>query len=922
MGEKYIFPFFWLHGESEEKLREYVNVIADANCGALCVESRPHPDFCGEKWWQDMDVILDEAKKRGVKIWILDDSHFPTGFANGAAMRAKDELRRQSVYTKVYEIKPGTTRFTCCPDREMKKAIQAIPKNFMQKMMVKTDKDAKHPFTDDRLIGISALIAGEKEPRLLLDENGAHAEKKICITLPEHTSKVYLTFLTRNCGIHKSYMNMMDRESCRLLIEEVYEKHYAHYKDEFGKTILGFFSDEPELGNGVYFKNDIVMGSDMDFPWSRELEAKMPEVLGKDWKSLLPLVWDEGNVPEVAAKVRFQYMNAVTRLVETCFSRQIGTWCAEHGVSHIGHVIEDGNAHARTANSLGHYFRGLSGQSMAGIDDIGGQVLPYQEDAPAEGIFKMLGGRDGEFYHFMLGKLAASMAAIQPEKKGRSMCEIFGNYGWGEGSRMEKYLADHFMVQGINHFVPHAFSPKEYPDKDCPPHFYANGHNPQYRAFGQLIQYMNRVCKLISDGKPVTETAILYHADAEWMGKTMLDQKPARVLMEHQVDFHIVPSDVFEERERYQTRITEEGLEVNGNVYKVFLIPYAQYIHETFAKALEELAETSCRICFLEGRPEAVIAEDEKTALPLGEKLKKLQVVQLSDLPLAVSREMQAEPENKRLRAFHYKKENQELYYFVNEDDRDYEGSVTVPGMKYCYAFDAWTGEKTAQKFEQITPKSEIQRAEQKEVEKDAQPEGCKTRLYLCLRPGESRIVLVGKTEQEMKPPLYEEMKELEKAGITSEGNKTEENRTDKNGITPFAENWKMAVCKATEYPAFTSWKEISKFEDYAKVNKKFSGYLAYKNQFHAEPKTGERYILSILDAGEDVEVFVNEKSAGIQILPPFLLDITEFVKAGTNDIRIEVATTLERERGVNKKKQQPVGLLGDVVLYQIGNGK
>ena len=35
------------------------------------------------------------------------------------------------------------------------------------------------------------------------------------------------------------------------------------------------------------------------------------------------------------------------------------------------------------------------------------------------------------------------------------MCEIFGNYGWSEGPRMEKYLADHFMVQGVNRYVPH-----------------------------------------------------------------------------------------------------------------------------------------------------------------------------------------------------------------------------------------------------------------------------------------------------------------------------------------------------------------------------------------------------------------------------------------------------------------------------------
>ena len=79
------------------------------------------------------------------------------------------------------------------------------------------------------------------------------------------------------------------------------------------------------------------------------------------------------------------------------------------------------------------------------------------EDEPCTGTLGM--PRDGEFYHYMLGSLAASAAAIEPDKHGNSMCEIFGNYGWAEGVQLEKYLADHFMVRGINHFVPHAFSP-------------------------------------------------------------------------------------------------------------------------------------------------------------------------------------------------------------------------------------------------------------------------------------------------------------------------------------------------------------------------------------------------------------------------------------------------------------------------------
>ena len=95
-------------------------------------------------------------------------------------------------------------------------------------------------------------------------------------------------------------------------------------------------------------------------------------------------------------------------------------------------------------------------------------MLPQGEDIQLQ---KRFGGmRDGVFYHYALGKLGASAAAIEPLKKGRAMCEIFGNYGWQEGTYLEKYLADHFMVRGINYFVPHAFSAKDFPDPDCPPH--------------------------------------------------------------------------------------------------------------------------------------------------------------------------------------------------------------------------------------------------------------------------------------------------------------------------------------------------------------------------------------------------------------------------------------------------------------------
>ena len=81
--ENYILPFFWQHGENRELLEEGMEKIHASGIGAVCVESRPHPDFLGVKWWQDLTVIMEKAKALGMKVWVLDDAHFPSGFCNG-----------------------------------------------------------------------------------------------------------------------------------------------------------------------------------------------------------------------------------------------------------------------------------------------------------------------------------------------------------------------------------------------------------------------------------------------------------------------------------------------------------------------------------------------------------------------------------------------------------------------------------------------------------------------------------------------------------------------------------------------------------------------------------------------------------------------------------------------------------------------
>lgn len=69
-----------------------------------------------------------------------------------------------------------------------------------------------------------------------------------------------------------------------------------------------------------------------------------------------------------------------------------------------------------------------------------------------------------------------------------------------------------------------------------------------------------------------------------------------------------------------------------------------------------------------------------------------------------------------------------------------------------------------------------------------------------------------------------------------------------------------------------------------------FSGTAVYHNSFNAVSGKGDKAL--ILDLGElrDVaEVFINEKSAGILWKKPYRLDISQLVKPGMNDLKIEI---------------------------------
>lgn len=94
-GGGHLLPFLWLHGEDHTVLAEEIEKIYESGARSLCIESRPHPDFAGPGWWKDVDFILEECRRRGMRMYVLDDAAFPTGYAAGAVADADQALHKQ-----------------------------------------------------------------------------------------------------------------------------------------------------------------------------------------------------------------------------------------------------------------------------------------------------------------------------------------------------------------------------------------------------------------------------------------------------------------------------------------------------------------------------------------------------------------------------------------------------------------------------------------------------------------------------------------------------------------------------------------------------------------------------------------------------------------------------------------------------------
>ena len=822
-----------------------------------------------------MDIVLDEARKRDMRIWILDDKHFPTGYANGLIESKYPERKKQYLACTVADVFGAACERTLNVGRMLKPSIGfweiGNPVDYAER-------------ANNRLLALTALRFEEDERfhEDAIDLTACvDADGFARFTLPEGAWRVHALYLTRTDGGNPAYINMLDAASARTQIEGVYEAHYARYADEFGKTIAGFFSDEPQFGNISDQVFDTKLGKKkMPLPWSDEMAALLNARHGAALNARLPFLFAESADKRIAPQIRYDYMDCATRLYAQNFSRPIGQWCREHGVAYIGHVVEDNGVHSRLGLGAGHWFRAMEGQDMAGIDVIGSQ---YCFGAPAQ-TRKGMTEVDGEFFHYALGKLGASGGHLDPKKKGRTMCELFGAYGWGFGVRDMKRLLDHLLCCGVNRLVPHAFSMAEYPDYDCPPHFYARGHNPEFPFFAQLMKYADRMCKTLSGGQHAASAAVLYDGELDWSGEHLPMQKITRMLTEHQIEFDIVCLDMLRDLDAYMGSVSDNTLTINGVSFGALLVPWAENVPQSLLAFARKYP--AFPVIFCGGRPSRALRDE--SGEPDAELLAALPAYPLEQLPKGLAamglRPIRTKPDFKPLRIYHYIKEGKPLFLLMNESASErFAGEVLLPAEGPLAWADALRGYRSVLR---------------------TRPADGGVWATLELFPGE--CCLVTAEDGEGLPPWR---------GLS-------EHLADCRERVDLSKDWSLSLASAADPPVFGAAEEVETLTPVSDAHPSFSGIMRYEKRFSLNEQPEEAWFTAsqVFDV---LRLTVNGEDAGVCLTPPWALQVAQFLRPGENSITVEVASTPARDQmnfpqppfDFSHEALEPTGMFGSVAL-------
>ena len=816
-----ILPFASWNGADPAVVR--ANIVRDfdrlsAN-GLFIVNLSPgrrapgEPAYLSPGHMDQVKFIVAEAAKRNMRLWFQDESDYPSGFAGGTISERYPQLGMQALLADItVRVYPGETLELPVPTSTI--AIWATETE--ESGAIKQVIPVPVPSNGELKWITPAEGTTPNEPRYNWQ-----------VTILRH---IYLSSNTRNFnradgtrakdGLY-SLIDYLDPKATDAFLHITHDTYYGAVGDQFGKTILGFFGDEPEY---------------QYTPWSPTLQEQFKAQKGYDVTPYMSH-WFDRQPTEQSVRAAADYTDVWSGIFRSSFFGEQANWAKAHNVEYLVHI-----GHEETMLAVAHqaadFFRGYRYVQVPGIDNLN-KLVPGAVHQ-ADGTWSV----NNNF-----PKLASSAAHLF----GRP--QVWSEEGGGTGVD-GKYQINYQLVRGINALQIRV------------PGLHAGGGDG---AAGQVsgpvppdspetAWYTNRAGYLMAIGRPAAQVGLYHPGNTIWLGgdaATEADRSTTKLgwqLFEHQVDW-----DYFDEQSLSSVATIENGgfTNLSGQTYQAIVLPSMRVITRIGLARLHQFANAGGKVIFVGKTPSLIL---DKTFMDMREKpdLSFATLIEPSgDITSAVlaalpKPDVKLDAEFLRLTYTHRKFADGDMYFFFNESDKAESRTATISGRGTAQDWDLATGE-----IHTMT---------------GAVAEGDSVTVPLVLGPYEAKVVVVG--------PLAK--------GIAAAAEPSFANGTT---LANFDGDWKLDLNGKQMTTALKPWEELG--------TSGFAGPATYSRQFTAPAKpAGKHVYLEIADVHDYAHVTLNGKEVGARSFQPYRWDVTDAVKKGTNDLKIEVYGTASQNRG------------------------
>ncbi len=446
----------WNEQISEEGIDFHLKEFKKAGIGGVFVHPRPGllTEYLSEEWFRLFDYTVQKGKELGMKVWIYDENSYPSGFAGGHVPAEMADSYRHGTGLKM----------------EILEELNFIPSDTIEVILRKTESG----FED------ITKIAGQESGK-----PGTYYffRKSYPGSSPWYGGFTYVDLLYP--GVTAKFMD--------LTMTRGYEKSRA----DFGKTLPGIFTDEPNLeaamSGGTLLRWTPGLWEDFSSRWGYDLRVHLPSLVEEtgDWK-----------------KVRHDYFQLILELFIDRWAKPWSSYCDANNLSWTGHYWEHGwpePTHGFDEAAFYIYHQ------MPGVDMLGNRM-----DSA---------GLGGQFGNERAVREARSVANQAGRK--RILSETYGGGGWDMDFETQKRLLDWQCVMGINFVNQHLsfYSMNGVRKFDYPPSF--TYHEPWWNQYRLLGDYIGRVSMAMSAGEQVNSTLLLQPNTTAWMYFSRKERNPA-----------------------------------------------------------------------------------------------------------------------------------------------------------------------------------------------------------------------------------------------------------------------------------------------------------------------------------------------------------------------------------------------------------